>query len=46
MKKVIITDHFKELKLKKILGKDVNIICLQQPDENKFSSEIENMIVF
>tara|TARA_Y100001970_G_scaffold105894_1_gene132673 strand:- start:6175 stop:7185 length:1011 start_codon:yes stop_codon:yes gene_type:complete len=43
MKKVIITDHFKEAKIeKKILGKDVNIICLQQPDENKFSSEIEN----
>jgi len=47
MKKVIITDYFKEAEIeKKILGKDINVICLQQPDENKFSSEIEDADAF
>ena len=43
MKKIIITDYFKTADIeKKILGKKVKIICLNEKNEKKFSSEIEN----
>lgn len=42
-KKVVITDYFKSANIeKKIIGKNAEIICLNQPNEKDLSAEIEN----
>jgi C-terminal binding protein len=42
-KKVVITDYFHNADIeKKIIGKNAEIICLNQPNEKMLSNEIEN----
>ena len=42
MKKIFITDYFEECAIEKeILGNNVEVICLNQKDEEKFPDEIK-----